>query len=271
MSNLKYRILVIDKETESRNTIVRVLKKEGFEFDLESSAIKGFTRFQKQHYDLIVSEIVSDQDEMSGLELLQKIRENDATVPFIVISDMTSVDVSVKAVNYGVVGYLMKPIEFDEAKVTILRAIRHHKSRFLKNELENYKMENVFFAVISSDEQSILKLLDTVDNLIELVFPKEYGSFPDLKMAIYEGLSNAVEHGNHRQKSKKIFFRLELKMDKIMVQIKDEGEGFDTSFIVKQKGEATGLNRGLKLIHHLMDAVSFSIKGNEINLLKLLQ
>ncbi len=271
MSNVKYRILVIDKETESRNTIVHILKKEGFEFDLESSATRGFRRFQKQHYDLIVSEIISDQGEMSGLELLQKIRENDTSVPFIVISDMTSVDISVKAVNFGVAGYLMKPIEPDEAKETIQRAIRHRKSRFLKNELENYKMENVFFAVISSDEQSILKLLDTVDNLIELVFPKEYGSFPDLKMAIYEGLSNAAEHGNSNQQSKKIYFRLELKMDKIMVQIKDEGEGFDTSFVVKQRSETASLNRGLKLIHHLMDEVSFSIKGNEINLLKLLQ
>ncbi len=261
----------MDKETESRNTIIRILNEEGFEFDLETSTVKGFRRFQKQHYDLIISEIISDQDEMSGLELLQKIRENDTTVPFIVISDMTSVDVSVKAVNYGVAGYLMKPIEFEEARETIQRAIRHHKSRFLKNELKNYKMENAFFAVISSDEQSILKLLDTVDNLIELVFPKEYGSFPDLKMAIYEGLSNAVEHGNSNQQSKKIFFRLDLKMDKIMVQIKDEGEGFDTSFTIKQKGDTTGLNRGLRLIHHLMDEVSFSIKGNEINLLKLLQ
>ena len=31
------------------------------------------------------------------------------------------------------------------------------------------------------------------------------------------------------------------------------------------------MKRGLRLINHLMDEVSFNIKGNEINLLKILQ
>ena len=132
-------------------------------------------------------------------------------------------------------------------------------------------MENAFHAVITSQEQSILKLLDTVNNLIELVYPKEYGNFSDLKMAIYEGLSNAVEHGNKNHSEKNIFFNLELKMDKIMVHIKDEGKGFDTNSRTFRKGRKKNINRGLNLIHHLMDEVSFNIIGNEINLLKLLK
>ncbi len=270
MLSFKYRILVIDSETESRSNIIEILDNEGFEFDWEASAEKGYKRFGKQHYDLIISEIKPGEEEMSGLDLLKKIRENDSSIPFIVISDITSVEISVKAVNYGVAGYLVKPIEFGETRDTIRRAIRHHKGRFLMKELDNYQMENSFDAVITSDEQSILKLLDTVDNLIELVYPKEFGSLPDLKMAIYEGLSNAVEHGNKRVLKKRIFFKLELRMDKIMVHIKDEGKGFDNDFVAEKDSTTTGLNRGLKLIHHLMDEVTFSMKGNEINLLKIL-
>jgi anti-sigma regulatory factor (Ser/Thr protein kinase) len=59
-------------------------------------------------------------------------------------------------------------------------------------------------------------------------------------------------------------------MDKIMVHIKDEGEGFDTRHIIEVGSKKSSLNRGLRLIHHLMDEVTFSIKGNEINLLKIL-
>ncbi len=270
LSNFNYRILVIDRETESRNAIREILNNEGFEYDWESKVEKGYNRFRKQHYDLIISEIMMADEEMDGLDLLKKIRENDSAVPFIVISDVTSVEISVRAVNYGVAGYLVKPITPTEARDTILRAIRHHKGRYLKKEFENYQMENAFDAVISSDEQSVLKLLDTVDNLIELVYPKEYGSLPDLKMAIYEGLSNAVEHGNKNARDRKIFFKLELRMDKIMVHIKDEGEGFDTRSTVSLGSSQSSLNRGLRLIRHLMDEVTFSIKGNEINLLKIL-
>ena len=270
LSNFKYRILVIDRETESRNAIREILNNEGFEYDWEAHAEKGYQRFRKQHYDLIISEIRSAENEMTGLDLLKKIRENDSSVPFIVISDVTSVEISVRAVNYGVAGYLVKPITQAEARETILRAIRYHKGRYRKKELDNYLMENAFDAVINSDEQSVLKLLDTVDNLIELVYPKEYGNLPDLKMAIYEGLSNAVEHGNKKNAGKRIYFKLELRMDKIMVHIKDEGEGFDTRDTIAVGSSKTSLNRGLRLIHHLMDEVTFSIKGNEINLLKIL-
>jgi serine/threonine-protein kinase RsbW len=113
--------------------------------------------------------------------------------------------------------------------------------------------------------------LDTVDNLIELLYPAEYGAFPDLKMAIYEGLSNAAEHGNAKKADKKIYFRIELKMDKILVKIKDEGEGFDWSQKLMGFTNTQATHKGLGLINHLMDEVSFSIQGNEINMLKILE
>lgn len=269
-SNFKYRILVIGRKDESAKILKNIFDEEGFESAFETSVEKGFKKVLKQHYDLIISEIHLGQDQMSGLDLLQKIRENNTTVPFVVISDISSVESSVKAINYGVSGFLVKPLNQTETAETVRRAIRYHKGSFLKNELDSYRMENAFSAVIASKEQSILKLLDTVDNLVELVYPKDYGNFSDLKMAIYEGLSNAVEHGNKNQPDKNIFFKLELKMDKIKVHIKDEGEGYKPTEIMNQQNGMQGINRGLNLIHHLVDEVSFNIKGNEINLLRIM-
>jgi DNA-binding response OmpR family regulator len=270
MLDLKYRILSVQSDLELKTDLSGILVSEGYEFDMVSNAELGYRKLQKQHYDLVISEILLENDKMSGLDLLQKIRENNLDIPFIVISDISTIELSVKAINYGVAGYLVKPISIEETKEAIQQSIRHHKSRFLKNELVNYQMENAFQAVISSKEQSILKLLDTVDNLIEMLYPTEYGSFPDLKMAIYEGLSNAAEHGNHNQAEKNIYFKINMTMDKIIVQIKDEGVGFDWSAEVIPQEEIQATHRGLGLIRHLMDEVTFSIKGNEINLLKIL-
>lgn len=270
ISELHYRILVVVKDPESKAVLQKILKSEGFEFKVVTTGETAFKKTKTEHFDLIVSDIDFGSGKMSGLDLLQEIRAENSAVPFIVISDPNSISSSLKAINYGVSAYLVKPIKEEEAKEAIKKAIRHHKSRFLKNELVNYRMENSFQAVISCGEQSILKLLDTVDNLIDLVYPKEYGSFPDLKMAIYEALSNAAEHGNKKQTEKKIYFKIELKMDRIRVQIKDEGEGFDPLSISRQKAESQNIQRGLNLIDYLMDEVVFNIKGNEINLLKIL-
>ncbi|NQU64711.1 MAG: ATP-binding protein, partial [SAR324 cluster bacterium] len=269
-SNLKYRVLIIDNSSDTKQSLENFMDDDEFIFEQEFSTDKGYKRIQKQHYDLIISEIQLGENQMTGLEMLQKVREGNSTVPFVILTDQSSVENSVKAINYGVAGYLVKPLVPSEVSETIKRAIRHHKGRFLKSELENYKMENAFNAVIASEERSILKLLDTVDNLIELVYPNDTGGFSDLKMAIYESLSNAVEHGNCDQPDKNIFFKLNLRMDRITVHIRDEGEGFNSSSIMNQRETITGLNRGLNLIYHLMDEISFNTKGNEINLLKIL-
>ncbi|MDH5560440.1 MAG: ATP-binding protein [Deltaproteobacteria bacterium] len=270
MANLSYRILILNYDSESRDILFKAFENEDYEFDAFSSAEVGYQKILKQHYDLIVSEVLFKEGQMTGLDLLQKIRGNNISIPFIVISDQNSVESSLKAINFGVSGYLVKPLEIKEAKETIKRAIAHHKSRFVKIKSVNYQMENEFHAQITSSEQSILKILDTVDNLIEFVYPKEYGSFPDLKMAIYEGLSNAKEHGNKNDANKNIFFRLLLKMDKITVHIKDEGEGFNTNQQTNHSMNNKSVNRGLNLIRHLMDEITFNIKGNEINFLKIL-
>ena len=270
MLDLRYRALSIVCDTGLQTVLRDIFVAEGLEYDMVSSAEAGYTKLQKQHYDFIISEIDFERNRMSGLDLLQQLRENGLNIPFIAISDQISAETSSKAINFGVAGLLIKPISVKETAETIKKAIRHHKSRFLKNKLVNYRMENAFRATISSTEQSILKLLDTVDNLINLLYPTEYKTFPDLKMALYEGLGNAAEHGNRKRAEKRIFFCIELKMDRIRVQIKDEGEGFDWLREFVEIEDAQARHKGLGLINYLMDEVTYNIQGNEINMLKIL-
>ena len=271
MPDFQYRVLSIGRDADLKSILQSIFITEGFEYDMVSCAEVGYTKLKKQHYDLILSEINLEQGKMSGLDLLQQLRENNLDTPFIAISDQSSIEASIKAISFGVARYLVKPISVEETTEAIKQAIRLHKSRFLKNELVNYRMESAFRAIISSTEQSILKLLDTVDNLIDLLYPAEYATFPDLKMAIYEGLSNAAEHGNKKKTENRIFFKIELKMDKILVQIKDEGKGFDWSGEGIGTGGTQASHKGLGLINHLMDEVTFNIQGNEINMLKILE
>jgi len=268
MGSLSFQALALSNQKDIRSFLTDVLAAQSTQVDFVRSVDKGLQNLNKKHYDLVIAQIKLDGQDSGGIELLRGLRKFDQDLPLILIGDQETISASVQVVNFGVSGFLSLPFDVAEVEETVSRAIRQYKSRFQKNQLVNYKMSNHYQVVIKSSEQNSLKLIDTVDNLIELVYPEEYGSFPDLKMAIYEGLTNAVDHGNKRKPGKNIYFQIHLKMDRILVQIKDEGEGFEADKNVAQGGD--NMHRGLALINHLMDEVTFNHKGNEINFLKLL-
>jgi serine/threonine-protein kinase RsbW len=88
-----------------------------------------------------------------------------------------------------------------------------------------------------------------------------------LQVVLSEALSNAIMRGNCEDCGKWVEVRAELRPDVIMVQVTDEGPGFDPTAVPEpihpdQLDEARG--RGLFLIRKLVDAVQFNEQGNSI-------
>jgi EAL domain-containing protein (putative c-di-GMP-specific phosphodiesterase class I) len=73
--------------------------------------------------------VVSDisMPEMSGLELLQSIREIDPDLPVILLTGVPSIDSAASAVEYGAFMYLLKPVTPDVLVIAIERADRFYR------------------------------------------------------------------------------------------------------------------------------------------------
>jgi serine/threonine-protein kinase RsbW len=89
----------------------------------------------------------------------------------------------------------------------------------------------------------------------------------NLCVALSESLANAIVCGNQEDLSKWVEVRAELRTDTIVVQVTDEGDGFDPATVKDPTGpddleEPCG--RGLFLIRSLVDEVRFNPKGNSI-------
>jgi serine/threonine-protein kinase RsbW len=75
-------------------------------------------------------------------------------------------------------------------------------------------------------------------------------------MAVREGLINAYQYGNRQQQSKKIFLNFELAPDRLIVEVLDQGAGFDPRQIPDPLAEENLLKtsgRGIFLIRCFMD------------------
>ena len=96
----------------------------------------------------------------------------------------------------------------------------------------------------------------------------------DVRLCLEEALINAVKYGNKKDPSKHVFIRVDTQPDKIEIQIKDEGEGFDYERLplpTEDKNLDKLSGRGVFLIRHLMNRVEYFDRGSRIKMIKYLR
>jgi EAL domain-containing protein (putative c-di-GMP-specific phosphodiesterase class I) len=132
--------LIVDDEPSIARAYARTLSAAGFSVETANDGREAATAARDRSFDVIVSDIT--MPEMSGLELLRAIREHDLDVPFVLMTGGPAVDSAVRAVEYGALRYLIKPIEPTDLEEVVTRAVRLHQMAKIKREaLEMFRLE----------------------------------------------------------------------------------------------------------------------------------
>ena len=108
--DLNMKILVVDDFATMRRILKNILKQIGFSNIAEADDGKtALAELKKEQFDLILSDW--NMPEMSGLELLQKIRSDDELkdTPFVMVTAEAQKDNILEAVKAGVNNYVVKP------------------------------------------------------------------------------------------------------------------------------------------------------------------
>jgi serine/threonine-protein kinase RsbW len=93
----------------------------------------------------------------------------------------------------------------------------------------------------------------------------------NMNIALYEALANAILHGNHGVESKKVRVTAEIGYNEVKFIIRDEGDGFvpdDIANPTDSKNLYKASGRGIHLMKHFMDEVTYNGIGNEVTLVK---
>lgn len=92
-----------------------------------------------------------------------------------------------------------------------------------------------------------------------------------IKLALDEGLNNAIRHGNRFDRSKSVELLFEVDTERIVIVITDQGEGFDPLSVPDPTADENlekPTGRGIMLMHAYMDEVCFNRKGNQVRMVK---
>jgi EAL domain-containing protein (putative c-di-GMP-specific phosphodiesterase class I) len=133
-------VLLVDDEQSIARAYARTLGAAGFAVELAFDGKEAASAARERSFDVIVSDIA--MPEMNGLELLRAVREHDLDVPFVLMTGGPAIESAVRAVEYGALRYLIKPISAGELEEVVARAVRLHQMARIKREaLEMLRMD----------------------------------------------------------------------------------------------------------------------------------
>jgi putative nucleotidyltransferase with HDIG domain len=158
--NVKKKILVVDDYLPTRRLIIDALSNSyNYEINEAENGEDALYLFQNDSYDLVISDIMMPG--MSGMDLLNRIRENNPLTAVIMITGNPTTDLTVDAIKKGAVDFLTKPFDID----SLLYKVDIHLRE--KAMLSSDKMEKMLEETNLKDKSNALSKQEYIYDSIE--------------------------------------------------------------------------------------------------------
>jgi DNA-binding NtrC family response regulator len=131
-------ILVIDDDSELRDLTVELLDRHGLSAVAVGEGLAALEFIRDHAVSVVVSDLVMPG--LSGLDLIPRIAELNASIPIILQTGQGDVRSAVQAMRLGAYDYLEKPWDPDEFILTVQRALERRR---LQDEIEALRRERV--------------------------------------------------------------------------------------------------------------------------------
>ncbi len=158
-------ILIVDDEKNYPMIIGEILQEEGYTSMTASSGMEALDILKNQSIDLILTDV--KMPGMSGIQLLEKIKEINPDIPVIIMTAYGSVEKAVDAMHKGAYTFILKPFENQALVAHIAKAISVYKIV-----QENYMLRDAISSRYSFD--NIIgksKPMQEIYGIIEKVAP----------------------------------------------------------------------------------------------------
>ncbi len=118
----KLRIMVIEDDADLCEYLIELLTEEGYEVEAFQSPAEAIEQLKNKVYHLVLLDL--KMAEMSGVEVLRKIRKFDSDLCVIILTAYPSVDTAVETMKHDAFDYIKKPFDNEELKAVVDRAVR---------------------------------------------------------------------------------------------------------------------------------------------------
>ncbi|MBI2876247.1 MAG: sigma-54-dependent Fis family transcriptional regulator [Candidatus Tectomicrobia bacterium] len=132
----KGNVLIVDDEDLVRWSLEKGLGKEGYHVLLADTGELALKKLEEEPIDLILLDIRLPG--ISGMEVLQRIRENNSDLLVIMMTSYGDVEMAVNAMKWGAYDYVNKPFNLEDVRLSVRKALETIR---LKKEVELLRNE----------------------------------------------------------------------------------------------------------------------------------
>lgn len=157
----KNSILIVDDEDNVSKLLDKVLFKEGYITYTADSGEKALDIINEHCIDVVITDI--KMPNMSGIELLKRIKEIDSSINVVMITAFATLDTAIDALRMGAKDYITKPFNLDE----IINSVKG-----IISNIDKVKADSETEAFISHDkdiEDNIVAESDSMKNVMRII------------------------------------------------------------------------------------------------------
>ncbi len=151
-------ILVVEDEARMRRLFELILASEGYELQLVPNGAAALRALaDSPHLDLIITDLQLGPGP-TGMDVLDAAKRLLPTVPVLIVTGYGTVKSAVEAMQKGAYDYIAKPIDNDELKIVVARALELHRLTHAHQTLTDSFAEDFGFDRIVSRSPAMAKL-----------------------------------------------------------------------------------------------------------------
>lgn len=151
-----YKVLIADDESSVRESLLLSISWEEFDMEVVGCVATGKEALEiaaREEIDIAILDI--RMPGINGLEVCASLRKMKADIQLIIISGYAEFSYAERAMEFGVLGYCLKPLDYDKVKKLLVKAVG-----ILKREKNVGKTLDFADAIEQSDEATMSALFE---------------------------------------------------------------------------------------------------------------
>ena len=153
-------ILVVEDDRAQREALQEILQEEGYDLETVPDGETGLRRLQEQGFDLVLTDM--SLPGVGGLDILKFLVQHQPHCLCIIVTGYATVKNSVDAMRQGAYDYLPKPVDPQELRLVVRRALEHQRLQQENLHLKKQLFKRFGFSNIIGTSEPIAQLFELI-------------------------------------------------------------------------------------------------------------